>query len=1111
MRWISCFVSVFVLLCFPLPRANGDDAGLTTLWQIGQANRNDTEFALAPSHYDQFAEDGFYAVGRSDSHQSWPYVQPGPADGWAGSRRHTFQIVFGLKAIPASACRLELSLLDTQAVTPPCVQVTINNITVERQLPPGMGDAAVMGQPAQGKPFLWSIPVPASALRMGINKIAITTLSGSWLLYDSVRFLASPATETDTVSPIWFSTVQPQPFLIRGTKTGQDALRHVVTAHIWNFGPTVKTDLDLNGEKTPVTLASGANTATLSTPEVHGDAIGTLTAEVGSATVAINYFKIPFVRHWTVYLLPHSHVDIGYTEPQERVRKQQIANLHEALDLIQKSKDYPADAQFKWNLEVLWPMDSYLRTATPAQRQEFFDALRSGKLVLNAYYGNLLTGLCSADELLHAFDPALQVARTAGVPLDSAMQDDVPGYTWGNVTALSQAGVKYWSLGPNNFDRMGSTLIQWHDKPFYWASPSGKSRVLCWMVDGGYALGNSVGNQIIPFLPGYLDGLDQTGYPYDIACLQWCVNGDNGRPDANLAVTVRDWNATHAYPHLVIAGTREPFVALAQRYGSRIPTYRGDFTPYWEDGAGSTARETALNRNAIDHLAQAETLWAMKYHASFPAARFHDAWDNALLYSEHTWGAYDSIDDPDSDFVKTEWAYKQAFAVRADAESQSLIAPPHAISGKIDVFNTQSWTRTDLVLVPITLSRAGDRVQDTAGHLVPSQRLHSGQLAILVRDLPPLSARRYAILPGKAAKMGTASADGNVLTNGLLTVKMNPKTGAIADLHSVSVPGNLVDTHSGTAVNDYFYLPGGDLKDLVQNGPATITVEDAGPLVAALRIESQAPGCRSLTRRVRLITGINRVDLADTVDKLAIREKEGVHIGFGFRIPHPVMHMEMPLSIIRPELDQLPAANKNWYPVQHWVDVSNRKYGVTWATVDAPLVEVGAITANMPSIVPQDDPRWLPHIKSSGTFYSWVMNNHWHTNYKADQSGPVTFRYSVAPHGVYTPDAATRFGQGISQPLLALPASGHLPTGSLLQISSPGVTVTELKPSDDGTAWIVRLWGASGHSERVRLTWQGQPLAHVYLSNTQEQIGSALGPIFTVPGNGLITLRIPHK
>ena len=72
---------------------------LTTLWQIGAEDRDNAEFALAPSHYDQFTEDAFYRIGVSQPQTDWPYVQPGPNDAWAGSRPHTFTIVFGLNNI----------------------------------------------------------------------------------------------------------------------------------------------------------------------------------------------------------------------------------------------------------------------------------------------------------------------------------------------------------------------------------------------------------------------------------------------------------------------------------------------------------------------------------------------------------------------------------------------------------------------------------------------------------------------------------------------------------------------------------------------------------------------------------------------------------------------------------------------------------------------------------------------------------------------------------------------------------------------------------------------------------------------------------------------------
>ena len=95
----------------------------------------------------------------------------------------------------------------------------------------------------------------------------------------------------------------------------------------------------------------------------------------------------------------------------------------------------------------------------------------------------------------------------------------------------------------------------------------------------------------------------------------------------------------------------------------------------------------------------------------------------------------------------------------------------------------------------------------------------------------------------------------------------------------------LVDAKAATALNDYFYLPGSDLKGLQRNGPPRISVKEHGPLVASLLIESDAPGCKRLTREVRVVDGLDYVEIINTVDKLAVRAKEGVHFGFGFNVP----------------------------------------------------------------------------------------------------------------------------------------------------------------------------------------------------------------------------------
>src|ERR1035437_3424315 len=155
------------------------------LWHIGVKDGNNAEFALAPKGYGQFAESGFFIVGQSDAKSAWPSVHPGPIDAWAGSRPHTFTVLFGVeRSVPQGTCRLVLDVIDTYHILPPTLRVEVNGQAFERTLPAGASDASIFGDPAAGKPCQVVIEFPAGLLRSGNNQINLTSIAGAWFLYD---------------------------------------------------------------------------------------------------------------------------------------------------------------------------------------------------------------------------------------------------------------------------------------------------------------------------------------------------------------------------------------------------------------------------------------------------------------------------------------------------------------------------------------------------------------------------------------------------------------------------------------------------------------------------------------------------------------------------------------------------------------------------------------------------------------------------------------------------------------------------------------------------------------------------------------------------------------
>ena len=899
-------------------------------------------------------------------------------------------------------------------------------------------------------------------------------------------------------SPDWYMTfqhafnfapeVRAEPALVRDTGREMQSLRVSLDNLIAGRTLSLRTPTQ---EIADTPLKIGANVLRIAVPEAKSPEIVAIRFKQNGQLVQTDHIQVVPVKTKKIYLLCYSHNDIGYTDLQADVERKQWKNLEQAMQLIRQTMDYPQDARYKWNMETIWALESYLKQASPAQREEVFADIRQGSIGLSALYANMLTGLANAEEMSHFFAFARHLRSEYQIPMTTAVTSDVPGFSWGLVSAMAQSGVKYFATAPNAGDRIGYTLQAWGDKPFYWASQSGKERVLAWMAGASYSSFHEgslsqLGDEKIMNL---MRKLDESSYPYDMVQLPYTL-GDNGGPDPTLADFVQHWNERYVTPRLIIATHEQMFREFEKRYGATLPVVQGDFTPYWEDGVVSTAYEAALNRATADRLIQGETLWSMLAPTAYPESEYEAAWRNVAFFDEHTWGAHNSTEEPDLPFVKQQWETKREFALNADRQSrEELEKVLHAPSKKepshkaIQVYNTNSWARTDVVFLSPEESSAGDRVIGASGKPLRSQRLSTGELAVLVDNIPPFSSEELVVTPGNADRRDSAKVTGNALDNDFLSLSINPQAGAITSLKWKKNGVELVDAARG-GLDEYLYVPGTDSRKAQGISNVHVRAKEHGDLVVSLLVEGDAPGAKHYSSEIRLVEGIDRVDVIANIDKLAVRQKEGVHIAFPFSVPEGQLRYDVADGVVRPETDQLAGACKNFFSVESWVDISNREYGVTWATANAPLVEIGEITAEQP---------WMKSIKTSSSIYSYVMNNYWHTNYKADQEGPVTFAYSIRPHAAFDATEAAEFGIERRQPLIVSVSGSpwplHLP---LMELSSTKILVLSIKPLAAANSWLVHVYNPTAADQMAGFRWNDGERVSIRRSDVAGEPGNAV-------------------
>jgi hypothetical protein len=922
---------------------------------------------------------------------------------------------------------------------------------------------------------------------------------------------AGPTGQSGLAPAVKFDVVATPFFLEEGGITKQ-----VLRISLDSAGevPNVQLKASLDASELSLNLGlipKGKSEHTLSVPEIKAPIKASFALTAGGEVFRLEKELRP-QRKWTVYLFHHSHTDIGYTDLQSRIFKKHAEYLDDVIRYCRETEDYPDEAKFRWNAEVAWTIENFIKQRPEEKVGELMDLIRKGRVEVGAWYLQL-SDCFGHEELVRALYPARELVRRYGIPVTCAMNNDVTGWSWASPQILSKSGVRYFATGINETRSLAPLR---RPCAFYWESPDG-SRILHWNGEhylfSNYELRIHEGEEKSrPAVEKYLIGLEgRSDYPFDLIAFNisaWVT--DNCPPGRALSDIVRDWNKRWAYPKLRLATMREFFQALEVKYGAKIPTYKLGWPDYWTDGVASTAYETGVNRIAHSELLNAEKLAAIAASITpdfaYPGSEINEGYRMTMFYDEHTWGAHNSIDEPDAEFVRGQWALKSGFAYKANEIARTLSRKGlEALAGQVKrqegpsvmVFNPLSWERSEVVKIPLPqllIEQKGKfRLIDLrTGREEPFELLDERTVLFLARDIPSLGYAVYSLSSGQAAAPAAprSSLLDNTLENEFYKIVIDSSTGGLKSVYDKESKRELVDGSAPYSLNQYVYEnPEGGRKavdDMTKRAvfrrasptAAKITPGLSGPVAASLKVKSEAPGCRELESEIILYNGLRRVDIVNRLQKEDTRLPEAVYFAFPFKKERGKFVFEIADGMMRPEVDQLPRSVRDWHTVQNWVELAGPDHTLVWSPVEAPLVQFGDINTG----------KWLKKLDILNPWlFSYAMNNYWMTNFKASQGGPATFRYALTSRaGGADAVQSNRFGWEVHTSLLAtwipedskgtLEAGGH----SFFQVDGANVIIQAVKIAEDGEGLIIRLREISGADTEVLLSsslFQGQVLS----------------------------------
>lgn len=468
------------------------------------------------------------------------------------------------------------------------------------------------------------------------------------------------------------------------------------------------------------------------------------------------------MKKFDIYVVHHSHTDIGYTDLQEVVILNQVDYIKSAIKYLDEAyANNTCVKDFKWNCETYYCVERFFEECTEEERESFIKYVKLGNIGLSATYLNF-NDLIDKNVLTKRTREAVELFKKDDVKFNVAMNADINGISLGALDGFLDNGVEF--LYTNIHCHHGMYPLYQNQQPYFWENKAGK-KLLVWSGEH-YNLGNVMGlveNKAPNFMTQnyqssgekkahvdvvkdnireYIDLCLEHGYKYDF--IPMSVSGvfsDNAPPNLEIIELITEFNKKYGEEiHIEMVTVAQLYEKIKDKVADSN-TYKGDLTDWWAHGVPSTPysakhyKEAQRMYNLCERMDPEHKIISEKFE--------REAEDNIMLYAEHTWGHSSTITNPYDTMVLNLDMRNASYASKAhEASAKNLYKVKQSMGdklryydrdGKIKATNTVNEKTTAVVEFYIEVWAYGDIVLENAvTHEVMKTQISSHPRGVLV-------------------------------------------------------------------------------------------------------------------------------------------------------------------------------------------------------------------------------------------------------------------------------------------------------------------------------------------------------------------------------------------
>lgn len=771
-------------------------------------------------------------------------------------------------------------------------------------------------------------------------------------------------------------------------------------------------------------------------------------------------------KPFTLYLLHSSHTDVGYTDTQEKMKAHHIAFIVEALELIKKEPRFKWNCESYWCVEqFLKEATPRQQKDFVAAVHSGNIGLSASYLNLTdlvpEYVHHAIMDACTAQR--ERLGIPAHSAMTADINGYSWGFADVLAdhgvahllssiHTHHGYHPLFRKQTAFYWQSPK-----GQKVLCWNGEHYNLGNELGIAQAASFeytLQDGLTFAPLPPFEKAMARIQAYVETLRRQGYELDFAPV--CLSGnmtDNSPPSLRILDFIDKFAATGSYIRLQMA-TLDEFFAAVEASGQDFPTYRGDWTDWWADGVGSTPADVIQYRAAARSLHIVQKL-DPNGSVTPPVAR-QNALYNLMFYGEHTWGYSSSITEPFHPQVNNLDQWKRLYALKAceaatiAREKLQRALGETAISLHRELtfcaVNPHDQPVREILRQDLEHFYGHERftvIDAATGQEVPFQlsRYSRGPELCIWADLAPKEKKTYQLkeqppqtLPSAGLKAPTGiegvddlywrvqerlaaggSATSDWLETDFFRILFTPEQGVTSLFDKVHACECIAPGRPYAAFTPVYEVtecaPGEDQgtvrRKMGRNRKLARTrrsagalcdviVQEDGPLYVRVQLSYRIEGAKDCAVILTAYKKSPRMDVDLRLHKASVWEPENLYLSLPFA---GEIWLDKTGARLRPRVDQLPGTCVDFYAVQNGLAFCGEQSSLAVASPDAPLIWMGTLRAHPIRLMGEGAP-------NNDETYSWVMNNFWETNFRADLGGFYQFHYSLEALDGCAPKAA---------------------------------------------------------------------------------------------------------